>query len=287
MEELFLKLQGERYPVDVLAVSDTPESSKSTVSAGSALGWAGGMSGAGLVFFFLFKKTAASAIISTRTAAPAPISTRGLFSSRKEPGWAGSGSGSGSGSYAPGRPAGGGPSWLQQDEGEWRGGCRKLSAALERRPPQIEAGDALRGNHGQRQRRAGASAGDLVDPQEIERLLRATPRVSDAADGLVQAALRHSGVQHRDLILQERRTAQQLCEYLSYARRCAPPEEAPVYDRLIGEAGRLSAYFRAIVVAQHLIRVQLQLRVIMVNRLQLGNLAVQRGELLLVIPLKR
>jgi serine/threonine protein phosphatase PrpC len=34
---------------------------------------------------------------------------------------------------------------------------------------------------------------DLVDPQEIERLLRATPRVSDAADGLVQAALRHSG----------------------------------------------------------------------------------------------
>jgi hypothetical protein len=52
-------------------------------------------------------------------------------------------------------------------------------------------------------------------------------------------------LQHRDLILQERRTAQQLCEYLSYARRCAPPEEAPVYDRLIGEAGRLSAYFRA------------------------------------------
>ena len=45
---------------------------------------------------------------------------------------------------APGRPAGGGPSWLQQDEGEWRGGCRKLSAALERRPDFWAGGAANR-----------------------------------------------------------------------------------------------------------------------------------------------
>ena len=34
---------------------------------------------------------------------------------------------------------------------------------------------------------------DLVDPQEMEQILRTAPQVSGAADGLVQAALRHGG----------------------------------------------------------------------------------------------
>lgn len=52
-------------------------------------------------------------------------------------------------------------------------------------------------------------------------------------------------IQHRDIILQERRAAQMLCEYLSHARRYAPLEDVPAYDHLIGQACELSEYFRA------------------------------------------
>ena len=51
--------------------------------------------------------------------------------------------------------------------------------------------------------------------------------------------------QHEDVIIQERRVAQRLYELLNRARRCAPPEEAPQYDRLIRKAERLARYFQA------------------------------------------
>lgn len=51
--------------------------------------------------------------------------------------------------------------------------------------------------------------------------------------------------EHEDIIRQERRTAQQLCDLLNHARRLAPPEESQRYEQLIRQTERLVQYFRA------------------------------------------
>lgn len=50
--------------------------------------------------------------------------------------------------------------------------------------------------------------------------------------------------EHGDLLLRERRAAQELCERLRAARRYATPEDAWRYEALIRQAELLSRYFR-------------------------------------------
>lgn len=49
--------------------------------------------------------------------------------------------------------------------------------------------------------------------------------------------------EHADIVRREKRTAQLLVEQLRLARRCALPEDAWRYDRMIGKAGTLERYF--------------------------------------------
>lgn len=49
--------------------------------------------------------------------------------------------------------------------------------------------------------------------------------------------------EHADIVRREKRTAQLLAEQLRLARRCALPEDAWRYDRMIGRAETLEQYF--------------------------------------------